>query len=421
MHIEEIELENFRGFNQILLKEIPNNLVVFIGINGAGKSTILDAISIMLDSMIFRLYPDVLDLRKDKRLEDEDVNHKSLLATIRIKSDFGLWSISKQRNIQNLKMELSQETKKYLSSLQKNWQAKDWQDYPQLNLPLAVYYPVNRRVSDISLETPKQDNFKQFDAISLEETDINFKDFFQWFRQREDIENEFRLNHDSNYRDKQLETVRKAILQLMPNFTNFRVRRSPPPLRLTLVKNGETLAINQLSDGEKCLITMIGDLAKRLVIANPSLDDSLQGEGIVLIDEVELHLHPQWQREIIPSLLKIFPNCQFIITTHSPQVLSHVHPENIYVLESTDEGIIAKKPESSFGRDSNSILEDIMGVPERPQEIKEDILKLFQLIDEGNLDDAQQLRQEIADKIGSDEPELIKAATSIRRREILNR
>ncbi len=62
-----------------------------------------------------------------------------------------------------------------------------------------------------------------------------------------------------------------------------------------------------------------------------------------------------------------------------------------------------------------------MGVSERPQEIKADILKLFQIIDEGNLKEAQQLRQEIANKIGSDEPELIKAATSIRRREILNR
>ena len=78
--------------------------------------------------------------------------------------------------------------------------------------------------------------------------------------------------------------------------------------------------------------------------------------------------------------------------------------------------MIARHPQSSFGRDSNSILEDIMGVSERPEEIKQDILKLFQLINEGSLSNAQQLRQEIVDKIGSDEPELIKAATSIRRR-----
>ena len=415
MYIEEIELENFRGFNQISLKKIPTNIVVFIGINGAGKSSIIDAISIMLYNIILGLAPSMLELKKDKKLEEEDINNQESLAKVKIKTDFGSWSISKLRDTRKQKKELSQETQKYLSSIKKYWQVN-----PQFNLPLAVYYPVNRRVTDISLETPEKDYFTQSDAINLEGVDVNFKDFFQWFRQREDIENEFRLNQDSNYRDKQLETVRKAILQLMPNFTNFRVRRSPPPLRLTLIKNGETLAINQLSDGEKCLITMIGDLAKRLVIANPSLDDPLQGKGIVLIDEVELHLHPQWQRDIIPNLTNIFPNCQFIITTHSPQVLSHIKPENIYVLELTSEGIVARKPESSFGRDSNSILEDIMGVPERPQEIKEDILKLFQLIDKGNLNKAQQLRQEIAEKIGSDEPELIKAATSIRRREILN-
>ena len=426
MHIEEIELENFRGFKEISLKKIHNNLAVFVGVNGAGKSTILYAISVLLHNAIAVDFDDdvlilnydiyLLDIEIAKSLEDEDINNKSSLTKLRIKTNFGSCSISKKRGQKKQKRKLSNEIKRYLLSILKNCQ-----ENPRINIPLAVYYSVNRRVTDISLATPEKDNFRQPDAINLEGVGVNFKDFFQWFRQREDIENEFRLTQDSNYRDKQLETVREAILQLMPNFTNFRVRRSPPPLCLTLIKDGKNLAIDQLSDGEKCLITMIGDLAKRLVIANPSLDHPLQGEGIVLIDEIELHLHPKWQREIIPNLREIFPNCQFIITTHSPQVLSDIQPENIYVLEATSEGIVASKPASSFGRDSNSILEDIMGVPERPQKIKAKLLELFKLIDEGNLNAAQQLRQEIANKIGSDEPELIKAATSIRRKEILNR
>ncbi|MGK7925878.1 MAG: AAA family ATPase, partial [Spirulina sp.] len=133
----------------------------------------------------------------------------------------------------------------------------------------------------------------------------------------------------------------------------------------------------------------------------------------------ELHLHPQWQREIIPALTLTFPNCQFIVTTHSPQVASHVKPENIYVLESTPDGIIARHPESSFGRDSNQILEDIMDTPARPQSIKNDLLELFRLLDRNQLDEAKQLRQEIIDKIGIDEPELVKAGVLMRRKEIL--
>lgn len=155
---------------------------------------------------------------------------------------------------------------------------------------------------------------------------------------------------------------------MLEGFSKLRVRRSP--LRMTINKNGSELIINQLSDGEKCLLAMVGDIARRLAIANPGLENPLAGEGVVMIDEIELHLHPDWQRKIIPSLTRTFPNLQFIVTTHSPQIISHVQPDSIYLLESTPEGIVAKRPESSFGRDINRILEDIMGVGARPPEIK---------------------------------------------------
>jgi hypothetical protein len=166
---------------------------------------------------------------------------------------------------------------------------------------------------------------------------------------------------------------------------------------------------------------MVGDIARRLAIANPSLDDPLQGEGIVLIDEIELHVHPKWQRKIIPDLTRTFPNCQFIVTTHSPQVLSHVQPENIYILQSTPDGIIASHPESSYGRDSNQILEDYMGTPERPQDIKDKILELFRLIDRNDFAGAKQLCQSIGSEIGFDEPELLRAGVVIKRKEILGK
>ena len=185
---------------------------------------------------------------------------------------------------------------------------------------------------------------------------------------------------------------------------------------MTLQKDGEELIVNQLSDGEKCLLAMVGDLARRLAIANPGLKNPLYGFGVVLIDEIELHLHPKWQREIIPALTRTFPNCQFIVTTHSPQVISEIQPQGIYILEKTDTGIIAKRPESSYGRDSNQILEDLMDVPERPQEIKQDLLQLFRLIDAGDLEAAKELRGELAEKIGENEAQFVKADILIRRK-----
>jgi predicted ATP-binding protein involved in virulence len=187
----------------------------------------------------------------------------------------------------------------------------------------------------------------------------------------------------------------------------------------------EELTINQLSDGEKCLLAMVGDIARRLAIANPSLDDPLQGEGIVLIDEIELHLHPKWQRKIIPDLTRTFPNCQFIVTTHSPQVLSHVYSENIYILQSTPDGIIACQPESSYGRDSNQILENVMDVSAYPEEIEKELSELFQLIDRNDLQRAKELLKDIGATMEGrgrfDDPQLIKAGVVIKRKEILGK
>jgi predicted ATP-binding protein involved in virulence len=208
-------------------------------------------------------------------------------------------------------------------------------------------------------------NFTQLKAFddSLTGAQTGFDEFFRWFRSLENLENEERRDLPE-YRDHRLEAVRKALPKFMPEFTNLRIRRAP--LRMTVFKQGEELIINQLSDGERCLLAMVSDLARRLAIVNPGLADPLQGEGIVLIDEIELHFHPKWQRGILPTLSSTFPNCQFIVSTHSPQIVSDVQPDAIYLLRQTPQGLIASHAVGSYGRDSNQILEDLMGVTDRP-------------------------------------------------------
>ncbi|MGB5632205.1 MAG: AAA family ATPase, partial [Waterburya sp.] len=405
MKVKQLKINSFRGIKDLTLDFDLNEPTVFIGINGVGKSSILDCLAILLSWFTARLQnPQGSGIH----FNETDINNKNKETHNQIKvntSNLGdiEWSLTK------VKKGRSKDTSSNLIQLKKLLEKirEQLNENNFVSLPLAVYYPTNRAVIDVSLRIKKKHLFDPINAydLALAKEAIDFRRFFEWFRNREDLENEkYRYNEQSE--DQQLATVRKAIYQMIPGFYNLRVQRLP--LRMTLEKEDQTLIINQLSSGEKCLLAMVGDLARRLAIANPDCQDALQGEAIVLIDEIELHLHPEWQRNIISALKRTFPNCQFIITTHSPQVLSHIQPKNIYVLEATDEGIIARKPESSFGRDSNSILEDIMGVPERPQEIKQDILNLFELIDEGNLPKAQKLRQEIANKIGSDEPELIK-------------
>ena len=118
-------------------------------------------------------------------------------------------------------------------------------------------------------------NKHNFDVLSAYEDALgggaNFRTFFEWFREREDLENENNANSIQKTTDKSLDTVRMAWELFLPEFKNFRVRRSP--LRLEVEKNGKKLSVNQLSDGEKVLLSMIGDLARRLSIANPNLSN----------------------------------------------------------------------------------------------------------------------------------------------------
>jgi len=302
------------------------------------------------------------------------------------------------------------------------------------SLPLIAYYPVTRAVLDIPLRIRGKHVFDQFSAYEDPLTAKNryFRVFFEWFRNREDIENEaYRTQQQQlfsdgppdgprQFPDIQLQAVRMAINAFLPEFKGLTVRRRPR-LRMTIVKGTEELEINQLSDGEKCQLAIVGDLARRLAIANPSLDDPLQGRGIVMIDEVELHFHPAWERMIVPGLQGTFPHCQFILTTHSPQVLSHVeHVESVFVLKR--DGIHTRKahPSSIYGNESNRILEDIMGVSERPEKIKTELNALFWEIESGNLMDAKKKIEQLRQQIG-DDPELVRASVLIRRKEIIGK
>ncbi len=218
-------------------------------------------------------------------------------------------------------------------------------------LPLIVYYPVQRSVPTIPLEIDHPIDFTDYLAAFTGSLDanINFQSFFVWYRQREDLEQEkIREQLDRGTLpkklsiDPQLESVRQAIKNFT-TFTDLRVRRSP--LHMEIKKRGETLWVDHLSNGEKCLLSMAGDLARRLSILSRGTPNPLQGRGVVLIDEIDLHLHPAWQRNVIPKLVETFPNCQFIISTHSPQVISDINPENVFLLHQEEGNITLAHPE----------------------------------------------------------------------------
>jgi len=420
MKVKRLKMNSFRGIGDLTLEFTADEPTILIGINGVGKSSILHSLALLLSCFIKGIQgygpSPWVEISEQDITNDRNKTHNEITISLDGSKEV-TWSLSKVRKGSSEDASSDFALKEVTQELYKQWSSN-----PNVNLPLAVYYPVNREfLKSSSLPANNRQQLSQTNAYNqaIPAGQIDFNSFFQWFWGLEDVENEERRD-DPDHRNHQLEAVRQAISSLLgDNVSNLRVRRNP--LRMTMTKQSQELNIHQLSDGETGLLVLAADLARRLAITNPGLADPLQGSGVVLIDEIELHLHPAWQRKVIPALKRMFPNCQFIITTHSPQVISEVKPDGIYILERTDEGIVARRPESSYGRDTNRILEDLMDTPERPQEIKENLLELFRLIARGELDSARQLHQEIADKIGADEPELVGASVSIRRREILGR
>jgi len=218
----------------------------------------------------------------------------------------------------------------------------------------------------------------------------------------------------------ELKTVAQAITKFIPEYSMLRVKRTPRPHMLVNKRNIE-FNLDHLSDGEKNLITLVGDIARRLAIANPQSKKPLEGEGIVLIDELDLHLHPSWQRLMVPRLLEIFPNCQFIVTTHSPQILSHVQPDSIFLLQNNKNVLSYTKATESYGKNTDRILEDLLGVDARPAEEKKKISQIFKLIDEGKIFEAKNEIELLSKKIKGGEPELAKARVLIKRKEIIGK
>ncbi len=366
MKVKSLNLHNFRQFIDLDVN-FNENINVFVGVNGAGKTSILDALAIMLSRLIGRIQS---SHGTGRFFVDEDI-HDGTSETV---NDIAItykginvdWSVTKtkrgrkRQTISNLG-----QIKEVVQMVQEELEHDE-----HISFPLAVYYSVNRAVLDIPLRIRTKHKFGQLEAYdqALKGARNDFRLFFEWFRKREDLENEQRLsqvNRGIEYRDPQLQAVRDAI-ETLTGFSCIRVRRSP--LRMEVKKDGRSLNVRQLSDGEKCLLALAGDLARRLAIANPGLSSPLTGTGVILIDELDLHLHPGWQQEIIEKLTITFPNCQFIVTTHSPQILTTLRAENIRLLKQKDEEWQVLIPEvSPLAHEAGDALAFLMDTHPKPE------------------------------------------------------
>lgn len=200
-----------------------------------------------------------------------------------------------------------------------------------------------------------------------------------------------------------------AVERFLPGYRNLRVGGESPRGGILLVDHGDTtLPVRSLSDGERGLLAMVLDLTRRLAQANPETEDpAAEAEAVVLIDEIELHLHPEWQRRIVENLTETFPKCQFIATTHSPQVIGEVEHDRVHIMS---EGEVYS-PTHSFGVDSSRVLEEIMGTDPRTKKVKELLSEISGTVGDDRYDDAGALLTALAKHLGEDDPEVIRIQT----------
>lgn len=465
MKLKSLGLTNFRGFDRLDI-DFDERMTVVAGVNGVGKSTILQAVAIaysysLPEYSVSREKPlPVLDadIQQGKsaciiEMESSGLGAASLITFLakesldksekltlahkqsQMKKDLAL--LQKGTPVyKNLKNEITWIDKRLEGNFEKrlNWLFTDTHE-TEMRLKrhlkssptqaLVVYYSTHRLLSRLPPKLQGALPFKQAAAFSksLTQPEISLNEFAKWHRA---MGSSRVIRRDSQHSSRILELLQEAISNLMPQIMEFWFHEENPPRysvtkAATLAeqvndkKAGKQLFLEQLSDGERGLIALVFDLTRRLAVANPNLENPIaEGEALVLIDEIELHLHPKWQRDVLQRLQDTFTACQFVVTTHSPLVLGEVPARCVRFLEFLDGKVSVTVPTEAYGMDANRILHEFMGAPVRNRQVDNELKALFDLIDQERFDDARAAIATLEHKLGEDEPELTRASSLIR-------
>ena len=420
MKLERLSLAHCGGFEQIDI-DFEKDVTLIAGVNGVGKSTLLRALAVVLS----RAMPEFTPSRSTAiYFTDDDIHgdKSSLEVSARLQIDGQIINAGVQRlraaeeqgdRFMLLRQaEATEEATDFVESLRARTLTGDLEAGMKetraalaklktaTNPPLAVYFTPKRQLPGQPRTLPEAKPFDPSIAFgrALHDREVELREFMHWFRTQEKLgaTNEPR-------RLKVLDALRAVVSELVPEFTNLRIQESPR-LGFVVDKRGQPFYLHQFSDGERGLLALVFDLTRRLAIANPESDNPIaEGVALVLIDEIELHLHPKWQRDVIKRLPAIFKSCQFVITTHSPQVIGEVQARCVRILSIKDGRVVSETPGMAYGADSNWILSVLMGADEMSEDVEKDLEVIARLISERNLTEARTKTDDLRKRVGNTE------------------
>lgn len=428
MIVKGLKLSNVRGVDEAELTfQAGMNLIV--GVNGVGKTTALDALRICLSRVLPGLTP---SRAKAMSFEGSDIRlgFPFLNAVVHVEvgeQEFLFerrqWredvAADDEENLVRLRREiidaerLSERPRKLLRDLAAPQSLVDSDFYSpdRASLesavsndepPLVVFYSTNRSVITA---TQSRSMSVGGEAAAYAEALVprswNINQFAGWIRAQEAMASELESA------GRHVTAMKVAAARFLPDCTDLSAGQHAGD-SLTVTKRGFALDVRQLSDGERGALGIVLDLARRLSQAHPNSNDPLcEGQAIVLIDEIDLHLHPKWQRQIIHNLKTTFPRCQFIATTHSPQVIGEVPSDRIQIIVNGD----VYSPMHSFGMDSSRVLEEIMDSPPRSVNVQSLFDDVSRAIGQTRLEQAKSLVTRLSAVLGEDDAEVIRFST----------
>ena len=426
MKLKSVEIENYRAIEKLELPLDPS-LTLLHGDNGYGKTSVLSAIAVglghegmlgsFLDVFIYFCEGDWREGAGNPRVSLTSMNGN-------VFERQGTKSVVKRKKAEE---EMLANRENLDKALVENIHAES------KDMPIGALYGTDRTVSDVpeSVVSPRQlpRRIPRLDALKgALSARTDFEDLFSWFYFKEDEElREQKERRDFDYQLKEVFAVRQAISSMLPEVSDPRTESNPPRFVVSWESEQgkiKKLSLDQLSGGYRIVLALAADLARRMVQGNPHLDDPLKSEAVVLIDEVELHLHPAWQQRILGDLRQTFPNAQFIVSTHSPQVLTTVEPQRIVELYWDGDRIADGEPAiATYGAEAGDVLSVVMGVKERPENEFTKALEQYRRLvseGEGESEEALALRRKL-EEISPRDYALNRADLEIRRRKMFKK
>ena len=432
MKINTLELTNVRGFTHAKLEFQPGfNLIV--GINGVGKTTVLESLRIVLSQIL----PNITVSKNQKDNFDEydiQIDKSNLVVDSKFTFLDKTFSAVIPKNKESIKTNESDDFRNNAFKLDDkvtienyipagtvsdetiDFTKVDFYQFGKENLknknqPLGIYFSSHRSLMNQEKPTKGQTAGGQASAYAdalNNKRQFTIRLYADWMLAQEALAEE-----DLSI-ERKLSSIKNAIYTFIPEFSDLKVIKDHRGENNTFsVKKGEKeFSIQQLSDGERSIITLVLDIARRLTLANIALENPLEGEAIVLIDELDLHLHPKWQRTIVSDLVRTFPNCQFIATTHSPQIIGEVKAEAITIIDRNQEAEVYK-PNVAYGLDAQRVIEELLEAPIRNIETQQKLEEINDSVDKEQYEEAKSKIEELKSTLGEHDPELIRINSMI--------